>query len=266
MLDKWHNWDWVRNGHNQLVVTLGESWTWGDSLGKTQYRVYDDREFRLSNVYGAKLADQLNADFINIAEPGQSNLWIVDHLDWAKNNVGELGYNKIYYVATLTEVGREFNGDRDSDRVYTEMLKNIQTFDEFLSMLSDLVADRLCKHPDVIVGTNFVSSNYPNSINVLPQSWMDLICQHNHQPVPLSCAVVQSWVFEKFAAVFEFNPNLNRKKWLSDVLFHMERAEQRTNLLLNSPLNYKKASKHPTPDGHNVWANYLFQHILNQSL
>jgi len=261
MFDKWHNWDWVKKGHNRLVITFGESWTWGDSLGNTQHKVYDDREFRLTNVYGAQLADMLEADFINIAEPGQSNLWIADHIQWAKQHINELGYDKVYYVATLTEVGREFNGNRDHERVYTELLKDVKTLDGFLNALSQLIADDLSKHPDVYIGTNFVESNYPANLNVLSQSWTELIAHYNNQQLTDKCTVVQSWVFDRFDAVFEFELGIDRTTWLKDMLVHMERAERRTRMLIASPLNYKKASKHPTPTGHQLWAKYLFDQI-----
>lgn len=262
MIDTWYSWDWVNQGRDKLVITVGESWTWGDSLGKTQHKIYDDRAFRLKNVYGAKLAELLDADFINIAEPGQSNLWIADKICWVRNNVHELNYKKIYYIATLTEVGREFNGDRDHNRVYTELLKDVKTFDDFLFVLSQEIANVLKLYPDVVLGTNFVDSNYPTWLSVLPRSWLDLIAEHNKQSITDSCTVVQSWVFDRFDAVFEFNPRIDRLQWLRDVLEHMKRASQRTDLMLRSPLNYKKASKHPTPEGHLLWANYLYDQII----
>jgi hypothetical protein len=265
MFDKWHDWDWVRKGRDQLLITVGDSWTWGDSLGRTQSNVYDDREFRLSNVYGAQLADLLKADFINIAKPGESNLWISDHVHWAKQHIHELGYSKIHWVATLTEVGREFNGDRDYDRIYTELLKDAKTFDDFLACLSQEIARSFARYPDVVIGTNFVGNNYPKELNVLPQSWADLIAQYNQQSMPQPCTVMQSWVFERFDAAIEFIPNLDRTQWLQDVIMHMDRADQTIKMLLDSPLNYKKASKHPTPTGHKVWADYLLAHMIQLS-
>ena len=66
----WKEFDWIKQNRKTLVVTIGESWTWGDSLGKTQHKIFDDKEFRLANVYGRRLADTLQADFLNIAKPG----------------------------------------------------------------------------------------------------------------------------------------------------------------------------------------------------
>jgi hypothetical protein len=147
--------DWVRQGSDRLLVTIGESWTWGDSLG----------EKRLESVYGRQLANMLGADWCNVAECGQSNLWIANKLAWVSEQLPAWGYSDVDIVLTMTEVGREFNGDLDADRVYTELFKSVKTFDQFLDQLSELVSEQiapyLSKHR-VWIGTNFINSNYPN--------------------------------------------------------------------------------------------------------
>lgn len=45
----------VDRGSNTLVVTIGDSWTWGDRLGKTTLE-YDDRDYRTSHIYGALIS------------------------------------------------------------------------------------------------------------------------------------------------------------------------------------------------------------------
>jgi hypothetical protein len=52
----------------QLLITVGDSWTYGDSLGQTRVRDgRDDPDYRLSQVYGSLMAEELNADWINLA-------------------------------------------------------------------------------------------------------------------------------------------------------------------------------------------------------
>ena len=262
MIDQWNSWDWVHDGKKNLVVTVGESWTWGGGLGNPDYDTKpDNHEFRLDNVYGAHLARYLDADFLNIAQPGESNLWIADQLNWAKQHIQELGYEKIYWFATLTEVGREFNGDRDHERIYTDLLKDIRGFDDFVDCLSRLIAVELAKHPDVIIGTNFVGNNYPDRLSILKKSWVDVIAEYNQQPTPEPCFVLHCWVYERFSSVFEFNTELDRSTWLTEILEHMKKSDRTTDLLLASPINYKQASKHPIPIGHEIWAKYLFAQI-----
>ena len=60
-----------------LVITAGDSWTYGESLGDT----------RLSDVYGCKLSQAVNADWINIGLPGRSNSYIIKNLAWLVQQV-----------------------------------------------------------------------------------------------------------------------------------------------------------------------------------
>ena len=247
--------DWVKQSSNRLLVTIGESWTWGDSLGAE----------RLKSVYGRQLATMLDADWCNIAECGQSNLWIAHKLAWVSEQLPAWGYSDVDIVLTMTEVGREFNGDIDNDRVYTELFKSVQTFAQFLDCLSDLISQQispyLSKHR-IWIGTNFVDSNYPH-LPVLTSSWLDLIAETTNQKVSQDdCLVVSSWVYDRFDAVFDFRPTINKSDWLTSVLLHMEQAQCTTDLLMKSFLNYKKASKHPTHQGHELWAQYLYK-IIN---
>lgn len=262
MYSQWQNFDFVKQNRKKLIVTIGESWTWGDSLGKTQHTKYDDKEFRLANVYGGKLAEKLNADFLNIAEPGQSNLWIANHFKLFMNNINDFLYDEIIVIITLTEVGREFNGDLDSTRDYMLDLKDISNLSNFLSTLSSYVAnDILSVDADkinLLIGTNFIDSNYPKNLNVLEASWIDIIANKLHTSITKPCYVVSSWVFDRFYHLLEFSQKYKREDFLKDMLTHMEIAKQITNFLLASKFNYNKASKHPTPEGHLLWANYLY--------
>lgn len=263
MIDSWNGFDYVKHNRANLLITIGESWTWGDSL-QAQWKSFDNKEFRLFNVYGGQLAELLNADFLNIAEPGQSNLWIADHLDLVVSKLDEFNYDRIDIVLTLTEVGREFNGDRDHNRIYTELLTDVANFQNFLDQLSNLIYQQIIQHKNKInltIGLNFVDNNYPMDLNILKQSWTDLIAIETNQQDINDCFVVLSWVYERFNAIFEFVPGLDKNQWLTDVLEHMKLAQLRSNLLICSSLNYKKASKHPTPEGHALWANYLYNNI-----
>ena len=249
------NYEWIQRGKPRLLITIGESWTWGDSLG----------EQRLGKVYGCQLANRLDADWLNIACCGESNLWIADHYVDVCDQIPTWDYKHVDIVLTLTEIGREFNGNRDQKRVYTELLKDVKTFDQFLDTLSELIAQRirpgLDRYPTWI-GTNFIDSNY--NLPLVDRSWLDLIAdstkQKKHQDRTL---VVGSWVYERFDAVFEFNPTIERSAWRNSVLKHMDRASHTTELLMASSLNYKQASKHPTPEGHKLWADYLYQKIIS---
>lgn len=198
-------------GKNTLVVTMGDSWTWGNHLG-------DDRE---SLVYGKLLSDYCNADWLNIAKCGCSNYWILDNLyklilantseiiiedsynslkadgwptyeqylveqpnqikkeikEFLSYNVYEnsllKNYKEILVVITLTETGREF---WDMSPPY-----NLSTIDEYLQRMEqkfytkahDLTNEFNFK---LIIGRNF-SINYPTTIayNSLEKSWIEVM-------------------------------------------------------------------------------------------
>ena len=249
------NHEWLKRGKSTLLITIGESWTWGDSLG----------HLRLEKVYGRQLADLLDSDWLNIAKCGESNLWIADHYAEVCELIPDWEYRDVKIVLTLTEIGREFNGDRDHDRVYTELLAEVKTFDQFLDTLSNLITQRIQPYLSLYptwIGTNFIDSNY--SLPVVEHSWIDLIATATEQKKPQDrTLVVGSWVYERFDAVFDFTPTIERSAWRQSLLNHMDRAAQVTDLLLASKFNYKKATKHPTPQGHELWANYLYQKITS---
>ena len=258
----WKEFDWIKQNRKKLVVTIGESWTWGDSLGKTQHKIFDDKEFRLSNVYGRRLAETLQADFLNIAKPGESNLWIAKHYAMFVNEIDKFDYDEILVVLTMTEVGREFEGDLDYDRDYMSDLKDIVNLKDFLNTLSNYVSKEIqsVKQDKIklLIGTNFIDSNYTTDLQVLEKSWVDVIADRLQVSIQKPCYTVSSWVFDRFHQLLNFTQNYRRVDFLKDLQQHMEIAIQVTDFLMQSKLNYKKASKHPTPEGHQLWADYLY--------
>ena len=261
MISNWKNFDFIIKNKNKLVVTIGESWTWGDSLGKTQHNVIDDKEFRLANVYGAQFANLIDADFLNIAEPGQSNLWITDHFKLFMNNIDDFNYTEIIVVLTLTEVGREYQGDRDTNRDYVKDLKTVTNINSFLDKLSNYISDNINETNNtrikLLVGTNFVDSNY--DFPILSKSWVDVIAEKLGILIERPCFVVGSWVLDRFDDLLTVTPAYTRENFLIDLIRCTEIATSRTKFLMKSKYNYKKASKHPTPEGHKFWAEYLLE-------
>ena len=95
---------------NCLLITVGDSWTWGDSLGNTQAcSGHDDRQYRLSHVYGTLVAQALGIDHINIGLPGLSNFDMWQRFTRVYHGL-QKDYDKIYVIFTLTEIGRDHGG------------------------------------------------------------------------------------------------------------------------------------------------------------
>ena len=95
---------------DQLVITVGDSWTWGNSLGKidADAGIIDDYEHRVTSIYGYHLANLLDCDFVNIGLPGVDNVSIINRTFAFINGIKK-NYKKIYLIITLTENGRELS-------------------------------------------------------------------------------------------------------------------------------------------------------------
>ena len=96
-------------GSDLLIITVGDSWTWGDSLGSINKDVgiFDDYDYRTSNIYGYHLSNRLNADWVNLAICGTDNLSMLQLAHQFIQGITK-EYKKIHIVITLSESGREF--------------------------------------------------------------------------------------------------------------------------------------------------------------
>jgi len=100
-----------------LLITVGDSWTWGDSLGKTTIK-FDDYDYRTTHIYGHILSDLLASDFINVGLPGGSNFYILLHLELVLASLKKK-YKNVKLVFTLTESGRELQSNfEDNQKEY----------------------------------------------------------------------------------------------------------------------------------------------------
>jgi hypothetical protein len=113
----------VERDNDTLVIAIGDSWTWGDRLGKTTPE-HDDYEHRTSHVYGAHISRKLNADFINLGFPGFDNTHILLTFNKIFSRLTHT-YRKCYVFFTLTESGRELqNGFIDQQDHYNKIRGN----------------------------------------------------------------------------------------------------------------------------------------------
>ena len=261
-----------------MVICYGDSWTWGDSLGQSCAATgSDDFEFRSQNVYGYHVAHSLNADFVNFAIPGIYNYWVHDRLkiliDHDMCNLSSK-YNKIYIIVTLTELGRDFVLDKYTENFkefydYTnasgkEILKQAERFD-FLQLLQ--IQSLLPKNALLIVGRNFTDTQPENKHlvkNLVPMNWCDILFD-KQEFEPVGNVVMASHGVSQFAQFIKLNKldSIECKQWMTEQI--IPKSQKQIYLLDKSIYNYKKASKHPTPQGHKLWADYLTEYITTLS-
>ena len=251
-----------------LVIAVGDSWTWGDSLGKIDFDngIYDDYEHRTTHIYGRLIADKMDADFLNVAKCGGWNSEIFDNLKKSLLSVRD-NYKKIYVFVTLTEICRELWGD---PLWLTDDLLTVDGADDFLQLyegnMFQSFKELIDTHPEIkfVIARNFTYS-YDNNIDLLSnvhtdKTWVD--CLQDHQDNKNYPDDV------RFLSALAFVPLHKRLKKLGiwrrlkyQFMEHYASVEMADTWLYESELNYKKATKHPTERGHQIWADYLHTQI-----
>lgn len=238
------NWSRVRNPYNymdrgsqELIVTVGDSWTYGDSLGTTQVRNgIDDSNYRLAHVYGNLLTEQLGTDWINLALPGASNYCMLNWLGQLLDH--KSAHSKITCIITLTESGRHEELCWATGNLLQTALKHmvIKTY----SMVREL---RL-RYPRVVFQ---VAHNFTDSIaghGVFEHTWLEVMTGQQLQN-------------NTFIVVSEHIRQLNYNKTYPDTPAVIDQAMRRIDLLDSCEHCNPHDSRHPTEQGHRLWANYL---------
>jgi hypothetical protein len=226
---------------DQLIITVGDSWTYGDSLGKTKVRNgIDDTDYRLDHVYGNLLTEQLNADWMNLALPGASNFCM---LNWLGQLLGHrYKYANIICIITLTESGRheEINwaqGELLQPTLETMVLKTYSMIDEIQ-----------LRYPKI---TFRIAHNFTDSIpghGVIEQSWLEVLTKQRLQT-------------NTYIVISDHIKQLNYNRTYPDSIEVIDRALSRIDILDSCEFCNKEDSRHPTEQGHRLWADYLITQL-----
>ena len=251
-------------GKQDLLITVGDSWTWGDSLGRIDLdkNIADDMDHRTLHIFGNLLAKKLDRDFLMLAKCGATNSQIhsmaFGYIDQIKSK-----YRKITVIITLTELAREITGDP----WWLDPAPTEDSLDGFLSdyesnMLSTFHSSML-EHPDVqwILARNFTmtyASNTGKCSSILEKTWVNILeeAQMDKSSYPKDARIVSQLGFVPLEEYLQSH-NLHRK-WRRELYDIMASASLAIDWLMDSDLNYKKATKHPTERGHELWADYLY--------
>jgi len=227
---------------NNLLITVGDSWTYGDSLGQTKVREgRDDTAYRLDHIFGNLLSNQINCNWINLALPGISNSLM---LKWAEHSiVSSQSFKSIVCVITLTESGRHEDLRLIDRKLPTQqaVLENIlqQTY-------NDVTVLRL-RYPRVKF---IVAHNFTDSID-------DTVCNRTWLEVMLGQQIQNG----THVVISEHIEQMNYEARFPDVLDIIDRANNRLTLLDRCEYCFKEDSRHPTERGHALWAQYLATQI-----
>ena len=266
------SWAWVdltvnRNiGADTTLLTIGDSWTWGDELGKSNGLCSDacsDTDYRISKVFGNLLAEKLNANWVQIALPGGSWDWIITEFE---KLVPQLvpQTKQLIVVLGFSDHGRELdNHDSQVITKYKVAFANtdnhstidvLQEVEEWHYQRIDRVLE---KYPTVtcIAGPAFTNSLVQHHTQT-PKHWVDLLFD-----IPLNPCYVQGSGVWNISQFLERN-NLITSKFKEEVGVNwFTMVAERRDLMSANPLLFNRW--HPREEGHRLWADYLYNHLQN---
>ena len=239
-----------------LLVTIGDSWTWGDSLGTTDRKNGISDPNRLNLVYGKHLQNHIgHCDWINIATPGTANLWVVDVATRFIEIRKKTSYQKIILSIGLTDITRDVH-QRFAERSNGSLLDIMDQFES--NIFKKIRKIETQSDMTLIVGRNFTDTMSDRRIGSvkhhLNDRWVDISADHCGLPRPPKC--LGYWVPDGLLE--------QDKIW---TLEHMiPNSLAMTDFLMACPLHYKKASKHPTEQSHELWAKYIWEYLEENQL
>jgi hypothetical protein len=249
--------DFVNRNSYKLVVTIGDSWTYGTGT--------------ISSLYGNFISQKLNSDWLNLARNGGDNFWMTERIEEFGKIANDTNYDTIYLICTFSETGRWFNSVRDNYINYHDWFKDIGTdYDQIPKMINNECIRRIkksiknLKNINLLIGTAFteqIGFDLLESDERLAIPWYSLIAPSDG----VSCYICTGGVYG-FTDSFN-NPGLKKfinrerwdslQKWIENIIV---KAEIRINTLSDNTLF--DGTCHANADGHKIWAKYILEKIF----
>jgi len=252
------------NNKNQLLVIFGDSWAWGDEL-----------ENRQQYNYGRILSEKLDADLLNLSCPGIGNQYISQlYQEFIKvKELYQSKYSNIYCIVVFTELAREFNSEFDQHRDYAHWLqhniKSVSSYDEFLIEVDKPAIQALINsHSNDLtlkVAFNFIDPEYHALLRdyLLDRTWLEVCLEESMHSLSDTCYAVSPWLLTKLQQVLSMEWTLDSKTFRTWQIEKIEKAQKR--LISLSDPKYFKPLYHPNQRGHELWAEYVYSKIKNES-
>lgn len=246
-------------GKDTLLVCIGDSWTWGDSLSEllqSTRHMHEDilmeskhsQLERKEQCFGNRLSKLLDSDWLNIACPGESNFYIISKLQECLENRDLQKYKKIHYVIVLTETGRELN------KINRAVFNGCTTLNEYMQKSEEYIFSQIenLNVDNITIVRNFTKSFRKDTY----KSWTE-INGASYDTLPTGFITQKAYRDNKSVIT-------KIKHWKRQLIEQYNMAEKIFNFLNNSNLHHQKSTKHPTAQSHKMWADYLFTIIQDK--
>ena len=260
------SWAWVDMSVCQdiqsdtTVLVIGDSWAWGDELGGScgiKSSPNSNTDYRNSKVFGNLLSQKLKANWVQFAMPSASWFWIINEYEKLVQSVAKQS-TSVIAILTMPDYGRELDSESNMIDYYLKSFTNgnsiIQTLAQVESTYYDQINDITSRYSNVKCIT---SPSFTQNINIannqVKSTWSELLGDFVK---PLHLHTSGSWAILKF---------LEKNQLLTDQLKQEFNETLFSKVMLcrdqmdASPLFFSRC--HPTEQGHEIWANYLYDHI-----
>jgi hypothetical protein len=230
--------DFVSRNSDTLLVTVGDSWTWGASLNPSK---------RKTQVWGNLVSEMIGADWLNLAQPGQSNQWMANRCRELYNISAELEYKKIVVVVVFTGAARSLDQDFD----YIHWFEN-NSIHDFLPMLNTKAVRTITNRPSNV--ELYLSSNMVDPLGYTSsfKSWYNVLGMKDSNSVYTDMTGIECLIeleeFIKGEKLTEY------KKWMLEQIDLVEHRDK----FYDDDLFY---DFHPTVSSQLTWAQYVGKQI-----
>tara|TARA_Y100000389_G_C17397474_1_gene483404 strand:- start:283 stop:1143 length:861 start_codon:yes stop_codon:yes gene_type:complete len=257
--------EWVAEkiqSKKHLLICIGDSWTWGDSLGGTTSQ-FNNKEARYNEFYTNKLAKKLESDWLMIAWCGTSNTWIMKQYMIIKKAIESGYYEKyenIYVHVSLTELFREIYIAR---QIIDSKLKNIKTFEDFSKSYFEITVLNRLKELSPIPKFHSFSKNFWNidincdHYNFISTTWQDLLFREQEIDYKIITPMVSGVAIPPFQKYCKERKLKNVLEGFKQQTKHMTEL---VRLFDESKLNSVEQTRHPTAEGHMIWSDHLYDY------
>jgi hypothetical protein len=257
----WQDREWIAEsveGKENLLITIGDSWTWGDSLG-CSIHTENNKSYRYENFYTGILSKKLNADWLMLAKCGTNNRWIMARYSEICNSINKgfyKNYNKVFVHVNFTEQFRDIESFSHDIKDDYDSIGNFAEYYFASTVLNNLkkINTDFTYHT---YGQNFWNFPFERSQNWLPDVWQDLLFRHQEIHYRVKTAMVSSIAHQPFQ---KYCVGKNLKKLQDDFKAQTVEMLRLIRHMEESKLNSAEGTKHPSELGHKIWADYLYKY------
>jgi hypothetical protein len=271
-----HLWpyDYVDRDSDTLLVTIGDSWTWGSGIGGPFDAVNiteEDDKFRVSNLYGNVISKEKNWNWLNLGFYAMGNQWMVDKMFQLRALSPFLEFKEIIVIINFTSTGRWFNTSHDSLTDYKKYFRSNKMSDpmDFENLLIELNRRMLqdiklltssAENIRLLIGTNAVDHcgfDLLKQEQIIPLPWYKLLSQTDLGGI---CVDFSSIKFLETTENILFNSDQKYafQKWIMEKISQAEKQDK----MLSAMDHVADDKSHPDYNGHRLWAEYILKEII----